>query len=84
LPDGTIVWTSPSGRTYTTKPGGALFFPQLAIPTGELTITVRQPDDPSRDRTVLMPTRKRARAAERATRIAWERGVNEARWASVW
>ena len=39
-PDGRIVWTSPSGRTYTTTPGGALFFPQLAEPTGELNIVV--------------------------------------------
>jgi hypothetical protein len=80
--DGTIVWTSPSGRTYTTTPGSALFFPQLAMPTEELTIAVPQPDDPSRDKTVLMPTRKRTRAAERAMRIAWERGINEARWAA--
>ena len=27
-----------SGRTYTTTPGGALFFPQLAVPTGTLTL----------------------------------------------
>ena len=79
--DGTIVWTSPSGRTYTTTPRGALFFPQLAMPTEELT-AVRQPDDPTRDGTMLMPTRKRTRAAERATRIAWERGINAARWAA--
>jgi len=80
--DGTIVWTSPSGRRYATTPGGAMFFPQLAMPTEELTVVVPQPDDRSRDRTVLMPTRKRTRAAERTTRIAWERGVNEARWAA--
>ena len=35
-PDGTFSWTAPSGRVYTTKPGGALFFPILATPTGEL------------------------------------------------
>ena len=33
-------------------------------------------------RTLMMPTRKRTRAAERAARIAWERGLNEARWAA--
>jgi hypothetical protein len=33
LPDGTIVWTSPRGRTYTTPPLGARFFPQLAMAT---------------------------------------------------
>ena len=34
LPDGTVIWTAPTGHVYTTKPGGSLFFPQLAIPTG--------------------------------------------------
>ena len=29
---------APTGRTYTTKPGGALFFPILATPTGEVAI----------------------------------------------
>src|SRR6202022_1298987 len=38
LPDGTVVWTAPTGRTYTTKPGGSLFFPILATPTGEVAI----------------------------------------------
>lgn len=27
LPDGTIVWTSPSGHTYTSHPGARLYFP---------------------------------------------------------
>ncbi len=76
--NGTIEWTSPSGRTYTTKPGGALFFPQLAAPTGELSL----PAHSAPGRTLMMPTRKRSRAAERAARIRWERGLNEARWAA--
>jgi hypothetical protein len=29
LPDGTIVWTSPTGRTYRTTPGGLDLFPQM-------------------------------------------------------
>ena len=82
MPDGAIVWTSPAGRRYTTKPGGALFFPQLAAPTEELDLAVQQSADSSSDRTLLMPTRQRTRAAERAARIAWERGLNEARWAA--
>jgi len=81
FPDGTIRWTSPSGRTYTTTPGGALFFPQLAQPTAELTVTERHPVTASA-RGLMMPTRRRSRAAERAARIAWERGLNEARWAA--
>jgi hypothetical protein len=81
-PDGTIVFTSPSGRTYTTTPGGALFFPDLATPTETLTVSPREkpPDNPGR--TLMMPTRKRTRAEERAARITTERGLNEARWAA--
>jgi hypothetical protein len=82
-PDGTIVFISPSGRRYTTTPGGALFFPDLATPTE--TLTVPQQADPPPDnpgRTLMMPTRKRTRAEERAARIDWERGLNEARWAA--
>jgi hypothetical protein len=29
LPDGTIIWTSPTGRTYRTTPGGPDLFPQM-------------------------------------------------------
>jgi len=82
-PDGTIVFISPSGRRYTTTPGGALFFPDLATPTE--TLTVPQQADPPPDypgRTLMMPTRKRTRAEDRAARIDWERGLNEARWAA--
>ncbi|HTH84555.1 MAG TPA: hypothetical protein VMB28_04155 [Mycobacterium sp.] len=31
-PDGTIVWTTPTGRIHTTTSAGARFFPQLAAP----------------------------------------------------
>ncbi|WP_164478721.1 HNH endonuclease signature motif containing protein, partial [Mycolicibacterium stellerae] len=27
LPDATVIWTAPSGKTYTTQPGSRLFFP---------------------------------------------------------
>jgi hypothetical protein len=81
-PDGTIVFTSPSGRTYTTTPGGALFFPQLATPTETLTVAHADPPPDNPGRTLMMPTRQRTRAAERTARIAWERGLNEARWAA--
>jgi hypothetical protein len=81
LPDGTMVFTSPSGRRYTTQPAGALFFPQLAMPTGELIVpTATSP--PSRLRGLCMPTRKRTRAQERANRIQWERNLNAARYAA--
>ena len=77
--DGRIRWTSPAGRTYTTTPGGAIFFPHLATPTEELTNT-EPPANPTPGRTLMMPTRRRSRAAERTARIAWERGLNQARW----
>lgn len=73
-PDGTLTWTSPSGRTYTTAPGGALLFPQLAEPTGELVLPDIEESQPGRG--LCMPTRRRTRAAERASRITWERGLN--------
>ena len=80
------MFTSPSGRRYTTTPGGALFFPQLATPTETLTPETLTTGAPRADsppgRTLMMPTRQRTRAAERAARIAWERGLNEARWAA--
>ncbi|MGA8546586.1 MAG: HNH endonuclease signature motif containing protein [Mycobacterium sp.] len=81
LPDGTVVWTSPTGHTYTTKPGGALFFPALAIPTGELRLptTISAPTD---NRGLMMPARRKTRAAERTARIAAERRINEHRIAA--
>lgn len=80
LPDGTVNLTSPSGRTYSTTPGGSFFFPQLACPTETLVL----PDcDPPRDsKTLMMPTRRRTRAADKAARIEWERGLNRARIAA--
>ena len=81
LPDATMVFTSPGGRTYTTTPGGALFFPQLAVPTGELVLpTATSP--PSRLRGLCMPTRKRTRAQDRAYRVERERARNRARYAA--
>jgi hypothetical protein len=79
-PDGTVRWTAPSGQTYTTTPTGAIFFPVLATPTAKLTI----PDSihpPDAGRGLMMPRRKRTRAAERHHRIAAERHINEERLA---
>src|ERR1700682_5223961 len=81
LPDGTVIWTSPSGHTYTTKPGGSLFFPQLAIPTGKL-VRAAATSPPDAIRPVMMPTRRRTRTQDRAYRLQYERGVNEARLAA--
>jgi hypothetical protein len=76
-PDGTVVWTSPSGQTYTTRPGSRLLFPTLCLPTGEL------PSAPMAyriacDRGVMMPARRRTREQDRADRINAERALNAA------
>ncbi len=76
--DGTVVWTSPSGHTYTTKPGGSAFFPQFAVPTAELALPTCRPT-PSENRGLMMPVRRRTRADDRAARHRYERGINEAR-----
>jgi hypothetical protein len=80
-PDGTVIWTSPTGHTYTTKPGGSLFFPALAVPTGKLVLPTWTPANTA-DRGLMMPTRRRTRAEDRAARNNWERGINEARIAA--
>ena len=36
LPDGTVIWTSPTGHTYITYPGSLHLFPQLCKPTATL------------------------------------------------
>jgi len=77
LPDGTVIWTMPSGHTYVTTPGSALLFPTLCAPTGDLPT----PDpaggaDRCCDRTAMMPLRTTTRAQNRAHRIAAERHHN--------
>ncbi len=62
-PDGTIVFTTPTGRVHTTKPFGAMLFPQLAILTGELALPEQPPPGPNRG--LAMPKRK-APAPKRA------------------
>ncbi|AQT81255.1 hypothetical protein B1R94_21355 [Mycolicibacterium litorale] len=71
LADGTVIWTSPSGRTYRTTPGSKLLIPSLCTPTGRLNVTARQGD--SRWRGVMMPTRSRTRAQDRRSRVMAER-----------
>jgi hypothetical protein len=81
LDDGTVEWTSPTEHVYTTKPGAGVFFPALAESTGELALptTVRAPVS---NRGLMMPTRRRTRAAERSARIAAERRINDVRIAA--
>jgi hypothetical protein len=72
LPDGTIVFTAPSGHTYTTEPHGAAMFPALAQSTGELDLPAHVVD-PETDRRAMMPRRKQTRAQDRHDRINAER-----------
>jgi hypothetical protein len=75
-PDGTIVWTSPSGQKYVTRPGSRLLFPALCLPTGELPTVPRAYPSTPRDRGLMMPTRRRTRKQDRAHRIDAERALN--------
>ncbi|WP_332909798.1 hypothetical protein [Mycobacterium hippophais] len=76
-PDGTIVWTAPTGHTYTTRPGSALIFPTLCRPTGNLPPPPPGTLPDNTFRGVKMPTRRRTRAQNRAQRIAAERKLND-------
>jgi hypothetical protein len=80
LPDGTIIWTSPHGRTYVTEPGSKLLFPSLCLPTAPVTVITEEAE---RARThhnpgLTMPRRKQTRAQDRAQRITDDRRLNEA------
>jgi Domain of unknown function (DUF222) len=77
LPDGTVVWTSPSRHTYVTTPGSALLFPQLCAPTGTLDAV---PDRQRRtDHTAMMPKRRSTSAQNRARYVADQRRHNRQR-----
>ncbi len=74
--DGTVQWTSPSGHIYTTQPAASFFFPQMAVPTGELVLPTTFPAS-GENRGLMMPARRQTRADERAVRINSERRINE-------
>ena len=75
LPDGDVIWTSPSGQSYTTRAGSRLLFPSLCLPTAPVTVT----DAPTAHTAGLtMPRRKSTRAQDRRHRIDEERRQNEA------
>ena len=78
LPDGTVVWTSPTGHTYTTYPGSKHLFPTLCEPTGTLWTGEPPTVDTIGDRGVMMPKRRRTRGQDRAHRDAAERRLNDA------
>lgn len=75
-PDGRIVWTSPTGRTYTTHPGARIAFPDWDITTAQLPEPPADTPAPA-NRGLQMPKRRRTRAAELATRIKNRRTHND-------
>ena len=75
-PDGTVVWKAPSGKAYTTHPGSRLFFPAWNVTTAELPAPTGQPP-PASHRGLMMPRRKRTRAADVAAAIKAERELNK-------
>lgn len=76
LPDGTLIWTTPTGKRYTTVPGSRLFFPDWDTTTAPLPPLPQPPPDPGRS--AKMPKRRRTRAADNAARVKAEREHNAA------
>ncbi len=76
LADGTAIWTSPTGQTYTTHPGSRSVFPEWDTTTGQLPPAPQAPSTGT-ERGMKMPIRKCTRAADRATRIKAERAQND-------
>ncbi|OBF61039.1 HNH nuclease [Mycobacterium sp. 852002-51971_SCH5477799-a] len=74
LPDGTVVWTSPSGRTYRTSPAGADLFPP---PRGPACVT------PAPKRRSRLQHRS-ARIARARGHNREQRPINEARMRLEW
>jgi hypothetical protein len=76
LPDGTIIWTAPTGRTYTTRPDARLYFPDWNISTGTLP-PMGAASDMAANRSLQMPRRRRTREADRAQRIKSRRAQDD-------
>jgi len=80
-PDGTIVWTAPTGHTYISVPESRILFPRTVTDTP---LPNPPPDATDLDtatasgRDIMMPTRRRTRAQDQAQQIAYERALNQA------
>lgn len=77
LPDGTVIWTAPSGRTHTTTPGSRLLFPTLCTPTTPVTNSAVGAATARSNGGLTMPRRPHTRAEGRARRIDDERRLNQ-------
>ncbi len=76
LADGTLIWTSPTGHTYTTYPASLHLFPQLCQPTATLWTGDPPKREPTPGRGVKMPQRRHTRAHNTAKAKAAERQLN--------
>ncbi|PQM49301.1 hypothetical protein C1Y40_00469 [Mycobacterium talmoniae] len=87
LPDGTVIWSAPTGHVYVTTPGCALPFPVLMTPTGEVHHHQLPASRQCGDRSAMMPKRRHTRAQNHANYVAAERRRNrikrEARQAAL-
>lgn len=76
LQNGTVVWTAPTGQTYTTHPGSRLLFPMLCRPTAAVHAPVDVPSAQA-SRGLMMPRRRSTRAQDRVKSIEAERARNQ-------
>jgi hypothetical protein len=74
---GTIIWTSPTGHTYTTYPGSKHHFPGLCAPTAMPWTGEPPVVESASDRVMMMPKRRHTRAHNTARAIAAERRLND-------
>lgn len=75
-PDGTVTWTAPSGRSYSTHPASRILFPDWDTTTAQLPPATAPSE--ACDKTLKMPRRRRTRAAEYTARLKSERALNSA------
>jgi hypothetical protein len=75
--NGGITRTILTGHTYTTKPGSALQFPTLCLPTGELSLPEHHRAVELEGHGKMMPKRRRTRTENLQRRIEAERRLND-------
>ena len=76
LPDGTVVFTAPTGHRYSTEPAGGRLFPALCPSTEAITgepVIATDTGGPHTSRGLAMPTRRQTREQDRRARIDRER-----------
>ena len=74
--DGTVVWTTPTGRRVTVPPGSQLYFPDWDTSTPTPAAPIVAESGSTADRGLAMPRRRRTRAQQHRATIAAERERN--------